>query len=181
MMWWLILVRKLMKLKSGFTLLELVIYISVLSIITVVVADSFLILNKGRGGVEAKSELNSNLRFAVEKIKRDIASADNVITPSLVTASSTVLDLTIASSSVKYTLNNNRVTRQVDAQAFEYITSDTIKINSLYFNRLENINTVLNKKRISVELNISGTYNSASPDWQYSQNEKTSVDLNKDF
>ena len=170
-----------MKYKSGFTLIELVIYLAVLSIITVVVADSFLILNKGRGGVEAKSELNSNFRFAVEKMKRDIAAADNLVSPDTTAASSTLLNLTIASSSIKYTLNNNRVTRQIDAQAFEYITSDTVKINSLYFNRLENTNSVLGKKRISVELNISGAYNSTSPDWQYSQNEKTSIDLNKDF
>jgi hypothetical protein len=87
----------------------------------------------------------------------------------------------VASSTILYTLSNNRVSRQIDAQPAEYITSDTVKINSLYFNRLENTNTVLNKKRISVELNISGVYNSTSPDWQYSQNEKTSVDLNQDF
>ena len=167
--------------KLGFTLLELIIYVSVLSIITVVVADSFLTLNKGRSGVEAKSELNSNFRFAVEKMKRDVAMADDLVSPNTTAASTTLLNLTIASSSVKYTLNNNRVTRQVDALPFEYITSDTVKINSLYFNRLENINPVLNKKRISVELNISGIYNSTSPDWQYAHDEKTSIDLNKDF
>jgi len=167
--------------KAGFTLIELTIYIAILSVVTVVVADSFLILNKGRGGVEAKSELNSNFRFATEKIKRDVAAATNLTTPNTTAASSTLLDLTVASSSIKYTLNNNRVTRQVDAQPFEYITSDTVKISSLYFNRLENINTVLNKKRLSVEINIAGSYNSTSPDWQYSQSDKTSVDLNQDF
>jgi len=167
--------------KIGFTLIELMIYVSVLSVITVVVADSFLILNKGRSGVEAKSELNSNFRFAVEKIKRDVALADNLVSPDTTAASTTVLNLTIASSSVKYTLNNNRVTRQVDSQPFEYITSDTVKVTNLYFNRIENTNSVLNKKRISVEINIFGAYNSASPDWQYTQNEKTSIDLNKDF
>jgi prepilin-type N-terminal cleavage/methylation domain-containing protein len=167
--------------KSGFTLIELAIYIAILSVVTVVVADSFLILNKGRGGVEAKSDLNSNLRFATEKIKRDITSASNLITPDTTAASSTLLNLTISGASVKYTLNNNRVTRQVDAAPFEYITSDTVKINNLYFNRLENINTVFNKKRISVEINISASYNSASPDWQYNQSDRTSVDLNQDF
>jgi len=167
--------------KFGFTLIELTIYMAVLSIITVVVADSFLALNKGRSGVQAKSELDSNFRFAVEKMKRDVASADTLVVPGTTAASTTSLSLTIASSSVVYTLSNNRVTRQIDAQPFEYITSDTVKINSLYFNRLENINPVLNKKRISVEINIFGAYNSTSPDWQYSQNDKTSVDLNKDF
>lgn len=167
--------------KSGFTLIELAIYIAILSIVTIVVADSFLILNKGRGGVEAKSELNSNFRFATEKIKRDISTASNLVTPDTTAASTTLLNLIVSGSSVKYTLNNNRVTRQVDSSPFEYITADTVKVTSLYFNRLENINTVLNKKRISVEINIAGSYNSASSDWQYSQDSKTSVDLNQDF
>lgn len=167
--------------KAGFTLIELAIYIAILSVVTVVVADSFLILNKGRGGVEAKSELNSNFRFATEKIKRDVAAATNLTTPDTTAASSTLLDLTVAGSSIKYTLNNNRITRQVDALPFEYLTSDTVKITSLFFSRFENINTVLNKKRISVEINMAGSYNSTSPDWQYSQSDKTSVDLNQDF
>lgn len=167
--------------KSGFTLIELAIYMAILSIVTIVVADSFLILNKGRGGVEAKSELNSNFRFATEKIKRDVAMASNLVTPDTTAASTTLLNLTISGASVKYTLNNNQVTRQVDSLPFEYITANTVKITNLYFNRLENINTVLNKKRISVEINIAGSYNSTSPDWQYSQDSKTSVDLNQDF
>lgn len=165
----------------GFTLIELVIYVSILSIITLVVADSFIALNKGRAGVEAKSDLNSNLRFATEKMKRDISSASNLVTPANITASTTVLELTIASNSVKYTTNNNRVTRQVDALPFEYITSDTIKINNLFFSKLLYDNTNLSKTRVSVEINIFGAYNSTSPDWQYSQNEKTTVDLNPDF
>jgi type II secretory pathway pseudopilin PulG len=165
----------------GFTLIELLIYIAILSIMTVVVADSFLILNKGRGGVEAKSELNSNFRFTVERMKRDITAASALNSPATTAATSTTLSLTIGTSTVNYALSANRVSRQVDSNPLEYITADTVKINSLFFTRLENINTVLNKKRISVEINISGAYNSASPDYQYFQSDKTSVDLNQDF
>lgn len=167
--------------KKGFTLIELIIYISILSIVAVIVADSFLILNKGRGGVEAKSELNSNFRFAIEKIKRDVSMADNLSIPSDTVSSSTSATLIIASSSVKYFLDNNRLVRQVDSGLFEYLTSEKVRINNLYFYRLENSNSVLNKKRIILEFGISGVYNSNSPDWQYSHEEKTSVDFNKDF
>lgn len=169
------------KKRIGFTLIELLIYIAILSIVTVVVADSFLILNKGRGGVEAKSELNSNFRFTIERMKRDISSASALNSPATTVATSTVLSLTVGTSTVQYTLTSNRVSRQVDATPIEYISADTVKINSLYFSRIENTNTVLNKKRISVEINISGAYNSTSPDYQYFQSDKTSVDLNQDF
>jgi len=165
----------------GFTLIELVVYIAILSVVTIMVADSFLILNKGRGGVEAKSELNSNTRFVIERIKRDVAAASALNSPASSVATSTLLDLTVASSSIKYTVSANKVTRQVDAQTPENISSDNINFDSLYFARVENTNPILNKKRISVEINISAYYNSLSPDYQFRQSEKTSIDLNQDF
>jgi type II secretory pathway pseudopilin PulG len=172
--------QKIKKL-AAFTLIELLVYMAILAGVTVMVADSFLILNKGRGGVEAKSELNSNLRFVMERIKRDVASASALTMPDTTAATSSLLNITLGANAIKYAINNNRVTRQVDEQALEYISSDKIKITSLYFGRVENNNAVLNKKRINVEINITGAYNSTSPDWQYSQSEKTSVDIQQDF
>jgi len=173
--------KAMIKKVAGFTLIELLIYLAILSAVTVMVADSFIILNKGRGGVEAKSELNSNLRFAIEMMKRDIAGASGLTTPATTSATSSLLELTVNGSSVKYSIDNNKIARQVDAGTLEYISSDKIKIQNLYFGRSENINTVLNKKRVSLEINIAASYNSTSPDWQYSQSEKVSVDIQKDF
>jgi type II secretory pathway component PulJ len=173
--------KLIIKKVSGFTLIELLIYIAILSAVTIMVSESFVILSKGRGGVEAKSELNSNLRFVLERIRRDVAGASSLVTPDTTAATSSLLELVISSSTVKYSLDNNRVARQVGVQALEYISSDKINVKSLSFGRLENTNTVLNKKRISVEINILGAYNSTSPDWQYSQSEKASVDIQKDF
>lgn len=166
---------------AGFTLIELLVYLAILSAVTVMVADSFIILNKGRGGVEAKSELNSNLRFVIEMMKRDIAGASGLTTPAVTSATSSFLELTVNGSAIKYSIDNNKIARQVNVETPEYISSDKINIKNLYFGRSENINTVLNKKRISVEVNISAAYNSTSPDWQYSQSEKVSVDIQKDF
>lgn len=164
-------------------MVELLIYMAVLALVTVMVANSFIILNKGRGGVEAKSELNSNLRFIVEKMKRDISAASAIASPGTTTASSSLLELTIGVNSIKYTrdINTNRVSRQINTEPIEYISSNNVKISDLYFSKLENINNVLNKKRVSVEINIFASYNSSSPDYQYQQNVKTTVDLNQDF
>jgi type II secretory pathway component PulJ len=166
---------------AGFTLIELTIYIAILSVITVMVADSFLILNKGKGGVAAKSELNSNLRFVLERMKRDVSSASSLITPNTTAATSSSLVLVVGANSISYIIDNNRIARQVDSQPLEYVSSDRVRITDMYFSRLENTNLVLDKKRISVEINVFASYNSNSPDWQYSQNERTSIDLNQDF
>jgi type II secretory pathway component PulJ len=165
----------------GFTLMELILYLSVLMIMSVIIANIFILLNKGGSNVEAKSELNSNFHFTVEKIKRDVSLATTINTPATASATSTILDLTVGGQSIKYTVTGTQVSRQIATQTPEYITTDLIKISSLIFTRLENVNTILNKKRIVVEINISGSYNSTSPDLNYTQSQKTSISLNKDF
>lgn len=175
--------RLILKKKSGFTLVELLIYITVLSLVTVMVANSFVILNKGRGGVEAKSELNSNLRFVVEKMKRDISTASAITSPVTTAATSSLLELTVGADTIKYTVTANRISRQVNTTTLEYISSTNININpgDLYFSKLENINSILDKKRVSVGINLAASYNSNSPDYKYQQSLQTSIDLNQDF
>lgn len=161
--------------------MELLIYIAILSVMTVIVANTFIMLTKGQGNIQAKSELNSNLNFALEKIKRDVTSADNLTMPFTAGGSATSLKLTIGGNTVSYGVTDGRLTRQVDSGTPEYITSDKVNISYIMFFRRENSNSTLTKKVIDVEINLTGAYNSSSPDWQYSQSVKTSVSLNKDF
>lgn len=165
----------------GFTLMELSLYLTVLVIMSVILANTFLLLNKGGSNVEAKSELNSNFHFVIEKIKRDISVATALTTPSTAGATSTILDLTVGGQSIKYTVTNNRITRQIGSQTADYLSTDLIKISNLVFTRTENTNPIFNKKRIGVEINITGAYNSTSPDLNYSQSQNTTLNLNQDF
>lgn len=166
---------------AAFTLMELILYLAVLLVMSVVLSNTFLLLNKGGSNVQAKSELNSNFNFINLKIKRDILMASNLNTPLVASTSSTTLDITVGGQSIKYTLNANRVTRQINSQAVEYISSDSINISNLQFTRLENSNSILGTKKIGVEVNISGAYNSSSTDLNYTQSQKTSFNLNNDF
>jgi len=163
--------------QKGFTLIELLIYIAILAIITTAVADSFIILNKGRARVEAQGELNANLRFIMEKIKREITSASNVAFPINAGESSNYLDVVVGGDVIRYSLSNDQLTRKVNSQPAEVIGSDKIKINNLIFTRIENQNTILDKKMVSIQLSISESYNSTSPDWLFTQTKKTSIDL----
>lgn len=169
------------KLKSGFTLMELLLYLAVLLVMSVILANTFLLINKGGSNVQAKSELNSNFTFINAKLKRDVLLATALTTPASAGATSSVLDLTIEGQSIKYALSNNRITRQINSQAAQYISSDFIKINNLQFTRLENSNSVLGKKRIGIEIDFSGSYNSDSPELNYTQSQKTTINLNQDF
>jgi prepilin-type N-terminal cleavage/methylation domain-containing protein len=67
--------------KKGFSLLELLIYMALLAMILVAVAAIFLAVNSGRVRNEVQSEVNANLRFAVDKIGSDLRSATSITTP----------------------------------------------------------------------------------------------------
>jgi len=169
------------KKSSGFTLLELLIYIAILAIITLVIANAFIILNRSRGQVEAKNEVSSNLRFALEKTKRDIVTAKSLVTPAVKNTASSTLELTIASDTIKYFASSSLLFRQTNTNAPEQITTAKVKIDSINFKRLENYNAVLKKKRVSVEISFTISYNSLSPDWQYGSSDKTTAEVSADL
>jgi len=165
------------KLLTGFTLLELLIYVAILAILTVGIASAFLSVNRGRGQVEARSETNTNLQFAIEKISRDLKSASSVTTPATAGSSSDTLVMTLSGSTITYSVSSGQLKRQVNSETPETITSDKVTVATPTFTRLENTNTVLNKTVVSIEIDITMSYNSTSPDYQYSERKKTTAAL----
>lgn len=166
--------------KDGFSLLELLLYITIISIVTLIVAGTFVSFNRGRGQVETKSEVDSAMNFAIEKISQDVRSATAVTVPATAGTSADNLALTISGTTVNYCLVSGQVRKgssgTCDASS-EAITGNTVNFSSAAFTKIENTNSLLSKTVTSIEINFSANYNSSSPDWQYSTNRKTSVSL----
>jgi len=172
---------KLLHNKKGFGLLELLIYLAILAIISLIVVNIFLSLNRARGQSVSQNEVNSNLRFASERIAQDIRSATAVTTPSATSTPTSTLDMTISGATVSYCIAGEQLRRQIggtcDASS-EKITGDAVTVStSTTFTRYENTNTVLGKTIISIEFFLYMSYNSNSPDWQYSGSKRTTVSL----
>ncbi len=162
---------------KGFSLLELLIYIALLLVVLTVIVPTFISFSQGRGRTISRSEVDSVLRFATEKISQDIKSASFITTPASAAATSSVLAMTVSGSSVTYDLIDNKLRRQAGVAQPEIISSDSVAVSNLVFTRIENINTVLAKKSVSIEIDVTASYNSTSPEWQYSANKKTTVSL----
>ncbi|MBI5147852.1 MAG: four helix bundle protein [Parcubacteria group bacterium] len=161
----------------GFSLLELLIYVAVLAIVTVIVSGFFLAINKGRGQVDARTEVNQNIRFALSAIERDLSAASSVTVPATTGATSSVLTLISGGNTVTYaTTTLNRLQRTVNSLS-EVIVSERVKIDSLSFVRLENTSNALGKTFVSVETGLGVSYDSESPDQQYSAARKTTMSL----
>lgn len=169
--------KKTFNSKQGFTLLELLIYVAVLSIITLAIADIFIVFNRGRGQTEARTEVNSDLRFVFNKIKADLSAASDLITPSLGGTSSTTLEMTVGSSTVKYYISGESLVRRVNNDPAVSVISDNISAGSFEVLRIENTNPVFDKKRITAHMILTLDYDSDSPDWQFSQTQQTAASL----
>ena len=161
---------------QGFSLLELLLYIAILSVISVVLATAFISLNKGRAQAEARIEVNSNIRFVVERITQDINDASSVTLPILGSPSSS-LSLIVGGQSVVYSVSSGVLQRTFGTNPSESITSSSVIADPPTFTMIQNFNSVLVATTTNIQTILNIKYNSASPDWNYSTNIKSSASL----
>ncbi|MCK9344618.1 MAG: hypothetical protein M0P64_00650 [Candidatus Pacebacteria bacterium] len=162
---------------SGVSLLELLIYIAILSGLMVIVSDAFIALSKGRGQSEARSEVNSAIRFAADVISRDVKNASAVSAPAL-GAPGSALTLTVGADTVYYDMLNGVLRRKVGvAGTPEAVTGNFVTVDAPTFTRFENYNGVLNATTTAVQVVMTMRYNSSSTDWVYSDTLRTTATL----
>ncbi len=171
-----------LELDRGFTLLELLIYIGILAIVMVMLAGTITSINRGIGQISASSEVDSNIRFVLDRVGQDAVYASAVTNPSVAGTSSSTLIITSGSgTSVSYCTIGGVIYRQAGGSctsASEPITSSSVSVTSLSFTNIQNTNTILGKTVVSIQMLITVEYNSQSPDWQYTQSNQTTFQLN---
>ncbi len=162
--------------KNGFSLLELLIYIAILSGLLIVVSSTFISLSKGRGQSGAKSEVQNSIRFSTELLKQDIKNASVVTTPSSIASSSTLV-LTRAGVSIVYDVLAGVLRRKEGVASPVSVTNPNIFVGTTTFTRIENTNTVFNTTNVSIQIYMTFRYNATSTDWSYTDSLQTSVNL----
>jgi prepilin-type N-terminal cleavage/methylation domain-containing protein len=164
----------------GFSLIELIIYIALLSTLSLAVASAFLSFNRGRGQVTARSEVNTNLRFAIEKITQDLNEASAVLVPSTPGLATTTLSINTGGVNVVYCVISAQIRRGTggvcDASS-ETITSSAVSVATSTFTRMENTNTVLNQTISGIIIDIGIRYNGTNPDTRYDAAMRSTVNL----
>lgn len=171
-----ILKQKIQK-KNGFSLLELLVYIAILSILVVVVSNIFISISKSRGQSQAKTEVNSSVRLVTELIRQDIKNASVVSVPASAGSSGSSLTLTRGGVTIIYDVSSGVLRRKEGAATAINITNSNISVDTLTFTRIENPNAVFGTTDISIKINMTFRYNGNSPDWTYSTSSQTVVGL----
>ena len=163
--------------QQGFSLIELLIYMAILSGLMVIVTNTFISISRGGGQSGARSEVNSAIRFSTERIRQDLKNATStspIITPILVTSSSTLKLTTTAGTPITYNVSSGKLLRN-DNGTVSTTTGPNIFVNAPIFTRLENYNSVLQATTTSIQIDMTFSYNSSSTDWIYSDRLRTTV------
>ena len=160
----------------GFSLLELLIYISILSILVVIISNTFISLSKSQGQSQARSEVDRDVGFATELIKQDLKNASVVSIPATVGTSPT-LTITRAGVVIVYDVLNGVLRRKEGLLTTVNVTSPNTIVSTPVFTRIENTNTVFGKTQVTIKVNMTFSYNSTSSNWIYSTDLQTAVSL----
>ena len=161
--------------RNGFSLLELLIYLAILSVLVVVIANIFISLSKSNGQSQARSEVNSSIRFASDLLQQDIKNASVITVPATpANTQSSTLTLTRNGATIIWDTSAG-ILRRTENGVTSNVTNVNVLVGTPTFTRIENLNSVFGTTNVAVEVNMTFFYNSASPDWAYSDSLQITV------
>ena len=125
------------RLKQGFTLIEILIVMGLLSIFLVVLATLFTASVDVQNRSRNYSSVATDGRYLMARLDYDITRASAVTTPAALGASSNTLTLTINGTAYMYTVNGGRL-QLTDGSGTDYLTTNGNIISGASFTKLGN-------------------------------------------
>ena len=146
-----------MKKKNGFTLIETIFYGAIITLISLFIIGSALMLVRVFGDIRLRSDINVSVRTALERIVREIRSAESIGAESVFDFHPGRLKLNIVDAddnpgTVEFFVEGDNLVIRENAFSPEKLTSANVRVISLVFRQ---ISTPVSKA-VRVELEISG-------------------------
>ena len=170
------------KINKGFTLIEILVYIAVSSIIMLAISSFFFWANRSNIKIKASREVLTNSKRAIEIMIYEIKHAERVYTPTSVFSSSTgQLSLETKNYSqqgettgyIDFFICQEQLCLKKENQEPIILTSEKVKIDSLNFFQLSSTST----DSVQVNLEISYVAPHNKPEYQASINTTSTVSL----
>ncbi len=135
--------------KKAFTLIELIIFMGIFSVLIFIFTDIFVSALKTKTLEEATASVNQDANFILMKLQYDINNASSVTQPELNNTSES-LYITIDGVGVLYRMNAGRLERVVGTEAISLNGYNTT-LTSLYF---KNMGTPEGKSTVKISLTL---------------------------
>lgn len=162
--------------QQGFSLLELLIYIAILSGFLLVITNLFFTVSTSSAREEARAEVRQNLRFASHRIANEVRSAREIVSATLPDGGAgNVLDVKIVDGTItRFNVSNGVLQRTqnfgLPGETAESITTDNVavSISPEIFNRIGS----------TIQINLKIDYNdNGREDYKFFESVKTTVSL----
>lgn len=136
-------------LTKGFTLVEMIIYIGLMSIFIVILTEIFISILNVRLETEATSSVDQDGRFILGRLEYDIfrASDINVTSP-------TSLNLTIGGNTYTYSLNGGNI-QLVDNLGTNNLNGSESSLSSLSFQEIYNSLVPNSKETVKIQFTLN--------------------------
>lgn len=118
--------------KKSFTIIELLLYMGVLSILLMIFIDLFLSMNRVRSENEAISNVEQDTSFLLNKFIYDIHQASSISTPATLLSQSNTLNLTIDGSDYTYSSQSGNLILSDGINNYQMNGYDTTLTNLLF-------------------------------------------------
>lgn len=140
------------KSQKGFSLIETIVYFTLLSIILLLLTDLFLRLSESFLESRSKGQIEIEGERAIRRMVYDIRRTDSIVNPLNPGDVSPTLELDINGITHTYSLNNSTI--QLDDGGVNSLTSNTVSVQQLTFT---NISTASVKPTIKINLSLEST------------------------
>lgn len=125
------------KFQKGITIVELIVYIGLLSIFMIVLLDVFVTILNSKLEGESTSALNQDARYIYSKLAYDVANADAMTLPSAVNPTGGTLTVTTNGVTHSYSLDGSGNLNLTSGGTSMKLNSNDTSLTSISFTRLE--------------------------------------------
>lgn len=131
--------KNIKKLKKGFTLVELIIYSSILSVFILILTDILVSVVGTQLSTQSTSSVAQDGRYIYTRLTYDINRAQSVSVPLNLGNTSNSFVLNISGTTYTYALNGGNLQITDPTGTYSLNSSDT-KLSNLQFKRIGNVN-----------------------------------------
>ncbi len=124
--------------KNGFTLIELILFLGLFTILLGVLTNLFSVIIDTQSEVQSTSAVETDSKFITTRLMHDIQRAESIDMPASIGAQSSTLRLTIEGEEYTYAISNGNLQISVDTST-DMLNSVYTEVSSISFQRFGNI------------------------------------------
>ncbi len=129
---------RIFKNKKGFTLVELLLYMGIFSILLTVTLQMFGSVFELQLESQAKSSVDVDGKFIVNRFNYDVSRASSIVQPAIVGASGSALTIVVNNQNLTYSLGNGEINlSNASTGTTDQLNSTETTASNLSFIRLE--------------------------------------------